>query len=266
VTGDLLPAAVLPRLATRRLGRAYELMPTCASTNDEIAARAAGHDKEGLLVAAEQQTGGRGRRGRLWHSPAGENLYCSLLLRPSISARLATPLTLLAGAALAQALAALGFAVRLKWPNDVLLDTREGWRKVAGILTEMTSEGEHVRHVVLGVGVNVNGQEFPEPLVPVATSLRLVCGVTVDRGAVLAGFLNAFEPIYDRFLAVGPIGGLAEWSRHAVLGQRCWVSRDRGRFEGVAVGVDDMGALLLRSADGETTAVHAGEVNWLPPP
>ena len=260
---DLLPAVVLPRLAVNRLGRPYELVPSCGSTNDEVAARALASAEEGLLVAAEEQTGGRGRRGRDWHSPAGENLYCSLLLRPALPARLAAPLTLLAGAALAQALARLGFSPRLKWPNDVLLDTPDGLRKVAGILTEMASEGDRVRHIIVGVGVNVNTQDFPGPLAPIATSLRLVRGVAVDRGALLAGFLNAFAPVYDGFLAAGPGPGLAEWSRHAVLGQPCWGSRGTGRIEGTAVGVDGSGALLLRTDHGDTVTVHAGEGNWL---
>jgi BirA family biotin operon repressor/biotin-[acetyl-CoA-carboxylase] ligase len=262
---DLASAALLPRLTTQRLGRRYELLPACASTNDEVAARAATYADEGLLVAANQQTGGRGRRGRFWHSPPSENLYFSLLLRPALPARLASPLTLLAGAALAQALADLAFSPRLKWPNDVLLETPAGLRKVAGILSEMASEGERVRHVVLGVGVNVNALAFPDTLAAIATSLRLVRGSALNRGTLLAAFLNAFEPLYHDFLAAGPAAGLTRWSHHAVLGQPCWVEHDALRVEGVAAGVDDAGALLLRTADGETVAVHAGEVNWLPP-
>jgi BirA family biotin operon repressor/biotin-[acetyl-CoA-carboxylase] ligase len=260
---DLAPVAVLPLLTTRRLGRSYEVLSSCCSTNDKVATRATLGAEEGLLVAAEEQTGGRGRRGRDWHSPASESLYCSLLLRPALPARLAAPLTLLAGAALAEALSALGFSPRLKWPNDVLLPTPDGPRKVAGILTEMASDGDRVRHVILGVGVNVNSHDFPGPLAQLASSLRLVRGSALHRGAVLAAFINAFEPIYDGLLAAGPGPGLATWNRYAVLGQPCWVSREAGRVEGVAESVDDSGALLLRTAAGETVAVHAGEVNWV---
>jgi len=242
----------------------YEFLASCGSTNDEIAARAAAHAEEGLVVAADEQTGGRGRRGRAWHSPPGENLYCSLFLRPDLPARLAPPLTLLASAALAQALTRLGFAPRLKWPNDVLLDTRTGLRKVAGVLAETASEGDRVRHIILGVGVNVNSRSFPEALSPIATSLRMASGRSLDRGELLAAFLNAFEPVYDGFLAAGPQVGLREWSRYAVLGQPCRVRRASRRIEGLATGIDATGALLLRTAAGETVAVHAGEVNWLP--
>ncbi|MBN2574423.1 MAG: biotin--[acetyl-CoA-carboxylase] ligase [Deltaproteobacteria bacterium] len=263
MSNDLAPEVVLPALASRRLGRSYEFLPACGSTNDEVASRAAAGAQEGLLVAADVQTAGRGRRGRVWHSPSGDNLYGSLLLRPALPARLAAPLALLAGAALGQTLAALGFSPRLKWPNDVLLDTPAGLRKVAGVLAEMTSEGQRVRHVVLGVGVNVNSRAFPASLAQVATSLRLVSGRRLERGALLAAFVNAFEPLYDGYLVDGPAAGLAVWRRHALLGQQCWASRGQTRIEGTAADVDDAGALVLRTAAGETIAVHAGEVHWL---
>ena len=118
---DLAPEAVLSRLRTRRLGRAYEFLPACASTNDVVRIRAAAGAAEGLVIVADSQSAGRGRLGRSWHSPAGQNLYFSLLLRPALPARQVTPLTLLAGAALARALAAAGAAPRLRWPNDLLV-------------------------------------------------------------------------------------------------------------------------------------------------
>jgi BirA family biotin operon repressor/biotin-[acetyl-CoA-carboxylase] ligase len=262
---DLAPEAVLPLLATRRLGRSYELLSTCGSTSDEVAGRAKAGAQEGLLIAADVQTSGRGRRGRQWHSPPGQNLYCSLLLRPSLDAQRATPITLLAGVALAEALAGFDTSPRLKWPNDVLLDTPDGPRKVAGILVEMATEGTRVRHLILGVGVNVNVRSFPEPLARLATSLCLSGGHTFERPALLASFLNAFEPIYDQFLAHGPGPGLDRWRKLGLLGQACWVSRESGRMEGVASDVDEAGALLLRTANGKTIPVHAGEINWLSP-
>jgi BirA family biotin operon repressor/biotin-[acetyl-CoA-carboxylase] ligase len=260
---DLAPEAVLPALRTRRLGRPYELLPTCGSTNDEVAARAADGAAEGLLMAAEMQTQGRGRRGRLWHSLKGESLTFSLLLRPTLPAPRAAPLALLAGTVLAEALAALTFSPRLKWPNDILLDTAQGLRKVAGILAETAGAGDRIHHLVLGVGCNANTVAFPEPLAPIATSLRLVAGHEIDRGALLAAFLNAFEPMYDGFLAAGPEAGLARWRRHALFGQPCRVNREPTPLEGIATGLDEAGALLLRTASGETIRVHAGEVIWL---
>jgi BirA family biotin operon repressor/biotin-[acetyl-CoA-carboxylase] ligase len=109
----------------------------------------------------------------------------------------------------------------------------------------------------------VNAESFPGALAQIATSLRLVRHDAVERDAVLAAFLNTFEPIYDHWLAVGPAAGVAEWRRHAALGQRCWWSRGGQRIEGVATGVSESGALRVRIDGDHTVAVHAGEVNWV---
>jgi BirA family biotin operon repressor/biotin-[acetyl-CoA-carboxylase] ligase len=259
---DLAPDRVLPALRTRRLGRSYLFVPVCESTSDKVAACASDGAPEGLLVVADRQTKGRGRRGRTWHSPAGKNLYFSLLLCPALDAHLVAPLTLVVGAALAQTLAALGFVPQLKWPNDVLLDGPQGLRKVAGTLAEMASERGHVRHVVLGVGVNVNSRKFPVALAPVATSLCLHRRTKLDRAQVLTDFLNVFEPLYDDFIARGPAAGLAAWQRFAVFGQSCQIQSGSQILDGTAEAVDPNGALLMRTSDGALVPVHAGEVNW----
>jgi BirA family biotin operon repressor/biotin-[acetyl-CoA-carboxylase] ligase len=248
-------------LRTTRLGQPVEHLPTCGSTNDEVAVRATAGLGEGLLIVADEQTKGRGRRGRSWHSRPGENLTFSLLLRPALPARNVAPLTLLAGAALAATLSQLRLAPKLKWPNDVLLDVAGGPRKVAGILTEMSSEGDRIRHLVLGIGINVNAEAFPDDLAR-ATSLRLAVGASLDSAALLASFLNVFEPRYDAFVAGGPAAALDEWNHYAFLGQPCWIEQASGRIEGVAEGVDASGALRIRTGANETISVHGGEVHW----
>ncbi len=258
---DLDPSALLAAMGSRRLGRPIVYLPSCASTNDETAARALAGAEEGLLVLAGKQTAGRGRRGRVWLSPADENLTFSLLLRPALRAQQAAPVTLLASAALVTALSSLGFSPRLKWPNDLLLDTADGPRKVAGILTEMASEGGKVRHIVLGVGINVSSQRFPAEIATRATSLCLALGRHVERGEVLAAFVRSFEPIYDHFIVHGPAAALTSWNQHAVLGP-CAIERGGSRIDGLAEGVDETGALRIRTAAGDAILVHAGEVTW----
>jgi BirA family biotin operon repressor/biotin-[acetyl-CoA-carboxylase] ligase len=230
-----------------------------------VTARSATGAKEGLVVATDQQSKGRGRRGRTWHSPAGENLYFSVLLRPALAPHQVAPITLLTGAALAQALAELGFSPRLKWPNDVLLEQEDGLRKVAGILAEMATEGGRVRHVVLGVGINVNAGHFPTDLAERATSLALVRRKSLDRLQVLTGFLHTFEPRYREFVTAGPASALEAWRRFAILGQACWVEAGAQRLEGIAEDVDESGELLMRTSDGRLVPVHAGEINWRKP-
>jgi BirA family biotin operon repressor/biotin-[acetyl-CoA-carboxylase] ligase len=258
---DLAPERVAAGLSTARLGRLYQRLASCASTSDEVARLARGGAAEGALVVAEAQTAGRGRQGRSWHSPPGENLTLSVLLRPPIAAPRVPPLTLLVGAVAAEVVAALGAAPHLKWPNDVLLPTPAGLRKVAGILVEMATERDRVRQVVVGLGLNVNAQAFPPELADRATSLRLSLGRPVDRGQLLTAFLNAFEPAYDHFVNAGPADALARWRTHAALGARCRIERDGTVISGVALDVDDEGALLVRDDDGAVRRVLSGEIS-----
>jgi BirA family biotin operon repressor/biotin-[acetyl-CoA-carboxylase] ligase len=264
--GALTSARLAARLRTRWLGRAYEWHDACTSTNDLAATRARTGGAEGLVIATERQTAGRGRLGRAWHSPAGENLYLSILLRPTRPAPEIPPLTLLVGAAVARALAGLGMEPRLKWPNDVLLTgggQDGGVRKVAGILTEMSSEGGRVGHVVVGLGLNVNTGGFPAELATRATSLRLVAGRAFDRAAVLAAVLEAFEPLYEDFTARGPVAAGAAWQSFAAVGERCHVGTPGvpdSHLEGVTLGIDADGALRLRDDTGHVHRVLSGEI------
>ena len=260
---DLTPEKLDSLLLTKRLGRPCLVLDSCASTNDEVARLAKNGHGEGVLVAAHEQTAGRGRRGRTWHSPKGENLYLSLLLRPTCPPESATPLTLLAGLALAEALAEFGFTPLLKWPNDVLLDTPAGARKVAGMLMELSCQGRNVNHIVLGVGINIGTRKFPVELEGIATSLWACRADVPTRAAVLATFLNRFEMEYDRFLMQGPRDALGKYRRLARLGQECFVEREDSRIHGLAEDVDDSGALVVRQADQKRILVHAGEVNWV---
>jgi BirA family biotin operon repressor/biotin-[acetyl-CoA-carboxylase] ligase len=264
---DLQPAALHAHLRTTRLGRAYEPLATCRSTNDRCARLAREGAPEGLLVVADTQTGGRGRMGRSWFSPAGQNLYFSLLLRPPVPAHRLPPLTLVAGAAigelLARALAGSGVQPRLKWPNDVEVDAGDGrTRKLAGILTEMATEREQIRHVVLGIGINVNQAAFPAELDGRATSLALLSGRAHDRTRLLADLLGALEPACDQALRDAGANGLARWRMLAGLPRPCRVSRPQAEAPllGTAVDVDAEGALLFRDAHGQMQRVLSGEL------
>jgi BirA family biotin operon repressor/biotin-[acetyl-CoA-carboxylase] ligase len=270
-------------LTTSRLGRRHVHLLTCGSTNDVLGALARTGDPgptaggpgsasesapapapEGTLVTAEAQSGGRGRMGRVWHSPPGSNLYLSVLLRPAGPTATIPPLTLLAGAALAQTLGQLEVEARLKWPNDVLLRPRGRsdlpFRKVAGILTEAATEGTRVCHVVLGIGVNVNVAAFPPDLADRATSLRLATGSTTARAPLLAALLAELERAYDAFQAGGAEVAIARWERHALLGGRCRARAVGGEIEGRTTGVGPDGELLVRDGRGVVHRVFSGEV------
>lgn len=215
---------------------------------------------EGTVVIAERQTAGRGRLGRAWHSPAGLNLYCSIVLRPRLAPPAAPQIALVAGVAVAVAVAGeTGRRPGLKWPNDVLLDGR----KVAGILTEMESEVERVHHVVVGIGVNLNAPRsaFPRELRAKAGSLLLATGRRVDRAVFTARLLAALEARYERFCERGFASVRAEWESYSCLtGRQVRVASPEGEVGGRVLGLDGDGALRLAARGGAVRRVVAGEV------
>jgi BirA family transcriptional regulator, biotin operon repressor / biotin---[acetyl-CoA-carboxylase] ligase len=256
------PAAASGRFGTRWLGVEIEWTSCCPSTNDAAIARGRSGARAGLVIVADEQTAGRGRLGRAWHSPAGENLYLSMLLRPSRPAHETPPLTLLVGAAVARTLAAYGVRPRLKWPNDVeLVDAAGVRRKVAGILTETATSGERVEQVVVGVGLNVNAGAFPPELAARAISLRQALGRALDRRAVLGSLLRALEPLLDEYERRGPAVAVAAFEPYAAFPERCRIAGAGGPpIEGVAVGLGSDGDLTFRGDDGRVHRVVSGEL------
>jgi BirA family biotin operon repressor/biotin-[acetyl-CoA-carboxylase] ligase len=172
------------------------------------------------------------------------------------------PLTLLAGAAVAGAIAPLGVQPRLKWPNDVqLVDAAAKTpRKIAGILTEMATEGERVGHVVVGIGLNVNETALPAELAERATSLALATGRTLDRIQVLAAVLDALELAYDDFRTNGPSAAVEWWDRYGAIGARVRIRVGEHDLEGVVQGLDPDGALRIAADDGRVHRVVSGEI------
>lgn len=255
---DALTADVVaPRMTTAWLGRAWRHLDRVGSTNDEAAAWARAGAPAGAVVVADEQDKGRGRLGRRWHSPPGESLYLSVVLRPALPPHRVPPLTLAAGVAVAETLLAFDVVPALKWPNDVLLDGK----KVAGILTEMSADLDRVHHLVVGIGVNLNARAFPDEIAAIATSLALARGAPVSRAELVATLCARLEHWYDAFVADGAAAVAAAWKQHArFFGKRVTVTAGRDRIEGIAEDLEDDGALRLRLDDGRTTRVVAGEV------
>jgi len=246
---------------TRWLGRPHEHHAELASTNDRALAWARAGAPHGALVTADAQTAGRGRLGRPWTSPPGEDLYMSLVLRPGASRGLGA-LALAVGAGLREGLAAWAPWARLKWPNDVLCDGR----KLAGILCEARWTAG-VPEVIVGIGVNVGRQTFPGALAETATSLAREVGRAPGRGEVLAAVLPALEETIEAFLAGGFAAIRARYEPHCALrGQVVSVELNAGtgaREQARALGLDDDGALRVEPlAGGPPRRVESGDV-WL---
>lgn len=252
-------AALSPLLQTRWLGRRLARHEELRSTNSE-AARLAGEGAEhGCVVIADHQTQGRGRRGRTWHSPPGQNLYFSMLLRPDLEPSAAPPLSLATAVGVAQALTELlPHPPLLKWPNDLLC----GGKKLCGILVQMNATAAGIQHVIVGVGLNVNVTEFPAKLQQQATSLRLERGEALRRTEVLAALLTALEPWFERLIQSGPEPVIQAWERRSGwLGRAVTLTRSDGSVvQGVAHGLDRSGGLRLRLDDGSQELVLAGDL------
>lgn len=259
---DLLHADDLhSRLGTTRIiGRDIRVFERTTSTNDVIARLARDGIKEGAVVYAESQSRGRGRMGRLWISPARKGLWFSILLRPDLRPQAATQLTVAAAIALARAIAAhTGLAPEIKWPNDILIRGK----KVAGILTELTAELDHIKEVVLGIGVDVNldADELPPDLRKTATSLKIESGQTIDRAELAVAILHELDWDYDRIRSGQFDSVTAEWQeRCTTLGREVSIRIGDRVIRGRAESLDAEGALLLRTQHGRLERIIGGDV------
>jgi BirA family biotin operon repressor/biotin-[acetyl-CoA-carboxylase] ligase len=238
----------------------HEALP---STMDAASLIAQGGASHGVVVVADEQTSGRGRRGTTWASPAGAGLYLSFIARPftpsrrpaSLPERNLSLITLAAGVAVREGIAsATGLAADLKWPNDVIV----GRRKLAGILAEGLAIGAPDQAVVIGVGINVQPASYPPEVAARATSLESELGRPVDRGLVLAQVLLQ---LWDRIALLEQRPGdiLQAWraaSPNAAGTRVEWEGR-----HGVTAGIDDSGALLVKTPD-RIERVISGDLKW----
>jgi BirA family biotin operon repressor/biotin-[acetyl-CoA-carboxylase] ligase len=264
--------AALARVAPRRgvFGARLVYLAETPSTHDVAGRLAAEGAAEGTVVVADTQTRGRGRFGRSWYSPPGAGLYCSIVFRPcdgppseTAGVEGARLITLMAGVATAEAVRrATGLPVELKWPNDLIIGRLR--RKLGGLLAEGSVVGGHIEFVILGIGLNVRAVAYPPELGDRASSLEAELGRPVDGVGLLAEMLATIAEEYadlrrgrlravlDRWRTLAPSaeGGEVEWES------------PRGIVRGTAAGLDNDGALLVRTSEG-CARVVAGEVRWL---
>jgi BirA family biotin operon repressor/biotin-[acetyl-CoA-carboxylase] ligase len=230
------------------------------STNDEANRLALEGAPEGEVVIADSQTAGRGRFDRHWESPAGKSIYLSLILRPDISPVQSTQLTLVAAVAIAETLANFSKVKPfIKWPNDVLINEK----KVCGILTEMSVDREKINFVVVGIGINVNTdhEDFSEEIKDTATSLAMVNGSECDRNEITQAFFRKFEEWYRKYLSQGFSPVRKRYSELSCLhGKRIEVVFEEERQKGVCEGIDETGALLIKTDNGNVKRILAGDV------
>jgi BirA family biotin operon repressor/biotin-[acetyl-CoA-carboxylase] ligase len=255
LTPDLLRKRMKGKLFGKRV---YHFFKTDSTNRVAMELGYAG-EPEGAVILAEEQTAGRGRSGRSWHSERGAGLYVTLLLRPRLSPVQAPLLTMLAGLSAHSAIQAqTGLSAELKWPNDILMEGK----KVGGILTEMHAEPTQVRFVIVGIGINTNQEKFPGDIASVATSLRKESGRTHSRLELLVRLLNEFESDYNRFLREGARYVVDRFERVSSFasGKRVRVETGFETYFGTTAGLTSDGLLQVKREEGPVTMVVAGDV------
>lgn len=248
------------RMDTEWAGHPVSFYETINSTNLRAKLDADNGAPEGALVVADMQTAGRGRRGRTWSSPAGLNVYFTLILKPRYVPDKASMVTLVMALAVAEGIReTCGVEAGIKWPNDIVVNGK----KICGILTEMSVEKDFIHHVVIGVGINVGLQEFAPELADTATSLQAECGRKVPKAALVANIMKAFEKYYESFREKTDLSDLVDSYNKMLVnrGKTVRVLDPKGEYSGVAEGINELGELLVELPDGHVENVYAGEVS-----
>lgn len=230
------------------------------STNEEAKRLAAKGAVHGTVVAADMQSKGKGRRGRSWDSPKGDSIYMSILLRPKIEAVHASMLTLVTALSAAEAVEEIiQEPCHIKWPNDLVLHDR----KICGILTEMSADMEGIRYVIIGIGINVNQETFPDQIASMATSLKMETGTQISRAALMASVLKCFEKNYEIFMKQTSLAPFMEaYNKRLInIGRQVKLIRQNGEVIRTSRGIDAEGALIVCDEDGQTEKVISGEVS-----
>jgi BirA family biotin operon repressor/biotin-[acetyl-CoA-carboxylase] ligase len=252
---------LLARLGkTRVVGRDIRVFEETTSTNDVIEKLARDGVKEGAVVFAESQRKGRGRLGRKWISPSHKGLWFSILLRPDLRPQETTQLTVASATAIVRAIRSeTGVSAEIKWPNDILVRGK----KVAGILTELNAELDHVKYVILGIGVDVNvsAAEFPLEVRRTATSLSIEAGAPIARPALAASILRELDEDYRRVTTRNFPALADEWEAACTtLGRQVSIRTGDRQIRGRAESLGDDGALLVRTEHGHIEWVIGGDV------
>jgi len=259
--GDSLNAEALSvELKTSKLVSKIEHFDSIDSTNTLAKLKASEGAPEGTLIVADEQVKGRGRLGRTWTSPKGTGIWMSLVLRPDIEPMHAAKMTQIAAAAMSESIIRVtGLDAGIKWPNDIIVNKR----KICGILTEMSSELNTVNYIVVGLGVNVNMETFPEDLKEKASSLKLELGTSVRRQDIVVEFLKQFEIFYDAYIKNDDLQTTLEYCRtHSVtIGKKVRIIHKNETLYGEAMDINKDGELLVKFEDGEIKPIFYGEVS-----
>ncbi|MGL4797349.1 MAG: biotin--[acetyl-CoA-carboxylase] ligase, partial [Paraclostridium sp.] len=244
-------------LNTDFIGRKIIHFDTIDSTNTY--AKSVGYESEnGTVIISEEQTNGRGRVGRLWHSKKHEGIWMSIILKPKMSPMEAPFITLIAGASVVNSLNKLGIDSYIKWPNDLIINGR----KVCGILTELSAEIDMVNYIVVGIGINVKSMEFDDEISKVATSIYKE-GYEVTRVDIVKNILEEFEKLYKEYTYSGKKDNVLTVCRDksAIIGKYVYAIKGNKKDYVECIDINEEGNLVVKYENGSIQEIMSGEIS-----
>ncbi|MFV0363419.1 MAG: biotin--[acetyl-CoA-carboxylase] ligase [Suipraeoptans sp.] len=248
------------QITTETMGKQVVYYGETDSTNIKAKLLGESGAESGMLVVANRQVSGRGRRGREWISEANTNIYMTILLRPDIEPSIAPMLTLVMAITAAKAIIHVtGLEAKIKWPNDIVVNGK----KVCGILTEMSAQTDYINHVVIGVGINANEEDFPRPLNDKATSLKIEGGKPILRSQLIGVIMSEFEKYYNEFIIEKNLSAIKDEYNSLLVNKdsEIMILNSEGGYKAFGLGINDIGELLVKMQDGSIREIYAGEVS-----
>ena len=258
---DLMTEAEIKSLMhTEWVAKEVLYFDTIDSTNTKAQELAEKGYPSGTLVVADKQESGKGRRGRSWASPSGTGIFMTLMIKPDINPNNASMLTLVAALAVAKAITSVtGEEAMIKWPNDIVVNSK----KVCGILTEMNAQFDYINHIVVGIGINVHNESFPEEISQMASSLLIEAGgKRFHRAQIIAETMSYFEQYYDTFLKTQDLSALVREYDELLVNRNksVRVLDPKEPFDGKAMGITPKGELIVDTWESRKL-VSSGEVS-----
>lgn len=258
---DLMTEAEIKSLMhTEWVAKEVLYFDTIDSTNTKAQELAEKGYPSGTLVVADKQESGKGRRGRSWVSPSGTGIFMTLMIKPDINPNNASMLTLVAALAVAKAITSVtGEEAMIKWPNDIVVNSK----KVCGILTEMNAQFDYINHIVVGIGINVHNESFPEEISQMASSLMIEAGgKRFHRAQIIAETMSYFEQYYDTFLKTQDLSALVREYDELLVNRNksVRVLDPKEPFDGKAMGITHKGELIVDTWESRKL-VSSGEVS-----
>lgn len=253
----LIKENVKYQLNTELIGEEIIHFETIESTND-YAKKIAEESIDGTIVISEEQTKGRGRIGRKWHSKKGDGIWMSIILKPNMNPYESPFITLIAGASIVKALNNLGVEATIKWPNDIVINSK----KMCGILTELSAEIDRINYVVLGIGINVKTLKFDDEIKDIATSLYNE-GYSISRIDIIKNIIIEFENLYLDYVKNRSKENTLDVCRKysAIIGKDIYTIQGENKEKVKCLDIDDYGNLVVETKSGEIKNVMSGEVS-----